>query len=157
MQLTRDARLFEILKKDHRTINMNGFLSKLFCGYYDDYLEENKLVFDRVLTILGEGPLGTNEKSVIAGKIRDEVFLPQIPKRKGKKPICLSYKPTDDTERIISDIEKQLHGTDYVTQYFCRMLSSYCRIHTERAEPSDLLMIQPAFFIVNPRMKMGGM
>jgi hypothetical protein len=99
----------------------------LLCGYYDEYLLENKNTFDQISAILASASIPEAERANIARMIVNDVFLPSIPKRKGKKPICLSLKPTSETERIIYDIQKQLAGDDYVSQYFCRMLMSYCR------------------------------
>ena len=37
LQLKNDAELFEIFKRDRRTVNLNQFLSLVLCGYYDEY------------------------------------------------------------------------------------------------------------------------
>lgn len=127
LQLKNDAKLFEIFKKDKRTVNLNRFLTLVLCGYYDDYCHENKEIHDSIMNIIGSVALGEKAKEVIADQIVNQVFLPSIPKRKGKKPICLSLKPTNDTERIIQNVMKNLEGKDFISQYFCRMLMSYCR------------------------------
>lgn len=127
LRLKGDARLFEIFKKDRRTLNLNRFLSMVLCGYYDDYCQENKNIYDSIMAILESTSMGEKNKEETADKIVNQVFLPAIPKRKGKKPICLSLKPTNDTERIIRDIMQDLAGKDFISQYFCRMLMSYCR------------------------------
>ena len=126
-KLSRDAKLFEVFKNDHRTINRNWFLTRLLCGYHDDYLKEKKVVYDQVAAILKSSTLEAYEICDLASRIRDEVFLPEIPKRKGKKPMCLSLKPTVETERILLDVERQLEGGDYISQFICRMFTSYCQ------------------------------
>ena len=126
MQLANDIMLFEIFKRDGRTVNKNRFLTMLLCGYYDHYLIENKKVYDQILNVLENTRLTVTERNDVAHQLLNMVFLPSIPKRKGKKPICFSLKPTSKTERIIDDIENQLKGTDFVSQYFCKMLMSYC-------------------------------
>ena len=127
LQLKNDAKLFEIFKKDRRTINLNRFLSMILCGYYDQYCHENKEIHDSIMTIMDSVLLDDNMKEEIADQIVNQVFLPAIPKRKGKKPICLSLKPTNDTERIIQNVLRNLMGKDFISQYFCRMLISYCK------------------------------
>ena len=127
LQLRNDAKLFEIFKKDKRTVNLNRFLTLVLCGYYDDYCRENKEIHDSVMSIIGASSLSRKVQEEIADRIVNEVFLPSIPKRKGKKPICLSLKPTNETERIIQTVMQNLQGKDFISQYFCRMLMCYCR------------------------------
>ena len=127
LQLRNDAKLFEIFKKDNRTVNLNRFLTLVLCGYYDDYCRENKEIHDSVMEIIGASSLSIKKQEEIADRIVNEVFLPNIPKRKGKKPIRLSLKPTNETERIIQTIMQSLQGKDFISQYFCRMLMSYCK------------------------------
>ena len=127
IQLANDARLFEIFKRDKRTVNRNRFLTKLLCGYYDEYLQENMKIYNQINSVLEVSRLTPTERNDVSLQILNNVFLPEIPKRKGKKPICLSLKPTAETERIIIDIENRIDKEDYISQYFCRMLMSYCR------------------------------
>ena len=84
LQLKNDAKLFEIFKKDKRTVNLNRFLTLVLCGYYDDYCHENKEIHDSIMNIIGSVALGEKAKEVIADQIVNQVFLPSIPKRKGK-------------------------------------------------------------------------
>ncbi|MBQ9007899.1 MAG: WYL domain-containing protein [Clostridia bacterium] len=127
LKLRSDAMLFEILKKDRRTINLNRFLTMVLCGYYDEYCRENNETRDSLLRILKERSISDRKAESIAEDVMNRVILPPIAKRKGKKPDHLSLKPTSDTERIINAVQAQLKEEDYLSQYFCRMLVSYCQ------------------------------
>lgn len=126
-KLRSDAVLFEIFKKDRRTINLNRFLTMVLCGYYDAYCEENNRVRDVLLELLHERGIKDRDAEPLTEAIMNRVVLPEIAKRKGKKPDHLSLKPTADSERIINAVQAQLKDQDYLSQYFCRMLVSYCQ------------------------------
>jgi hypothetical protein len=127
-QLHNDALLFEIYKKDKRTVNFNRFLSMLLCGYFDLYVEENKKTYDALMNRMAQTSLKTYEQEALAENILKEIILPEIPTHKGAKPIRLSLKPTKETEPLIRNITTgTVAGNDSVSQYFCRMLMSYCK------------------------------
>lgn len=127
-QLHNDALLFEIYKKDKRTVNFNRFLSMLLCGYFDLYVEENKKTYDALMKRIAQTSLKTYEQAALAEQILKEIILPEIPTHKGAKPIRLSLKPTKETEPLIRNITAgPVAGNDSVSQYFCRMLISYCK------------------------------
>lgn len=125
-QLESDARLFEILKKDKRSINRNRFLSMLLCGYYDDYCHEVQNAHDMVLSIVEQSLVGCTNAEEITSQIIERVILPPVPSRKGKQPLHWSLKPTRETDRIIMAIMAQ-PTEGFLSQYICRMLISYCR------------------------------
>ncbi len=124
--LNRDADLFEVMKKDGRTINRNRFLSMLILGYYNSYVTECQQKYEKIATQLIESGIGSTRSYEIADKILKKVVLPEVPSRKGKNPLKLSLKPTRDTEGLILNIMNDLVGNDFISQYFCRMLMSYC-------------------------------
>ena len=126
-QLSRDATFFEIFKKDSRKVNMNGFLSKLLCGYYENYVEEKKAVFAQISAILKKSTLAEFEISYLASNIRDLTFFPEIPERKGKGSKPISLKPTEKTRQILMDMDKEMEGDEHISHYLCQMLVSYCR------------------------------
>ena len=41
-----DATMFEVYKKDGRTINKNRFLGMLIIGYYNDYVTYEKIFYN---------------------------------------------------------------------------------------------------------------
>lgn len=125
-QLYNDAMLFEVLKKDRIRVNMNRFLSLVLCGFYDKYVEEQEWAKTTILEILSSSSLSEREAERITDQLAAEVFSLPISKRKGKKAEHISFKPTVATEGIISDIQSRLHIMDYVSQYLCRLLVSYC-------------------------------
>ncbi len=125
--LDKDASMFEIYKKDGRTINRNRFLSMLIIGYYNTYIAECQDTKAKVITELINQGVKKEESGIIAESIVNNVFLPEVPSRKGKNPSKLSLKPTKETEGLILNIMNNLSGNDFISQYFCRMLMSYCR------------------------------
>lgn len=127
-QLHNDALLFEVYKKDKRTVNFNRFLSMLLRGYFDLYAEENKKTYDILLEKMSQTTLNEREKTELANRILKEVILPEIPRQKGAKPTRLSLKPTVDTAPLICSITSgSMAGDDSISQYFCRMLMAYCK------------------------------
>ncbi len=124
--IDNDAVMFELFKKDERTINKNRFLSKLITGYYEDYSTEIKKAHSNIISVLDSSNLSTEEKEIIADSILKKTVLPTVPSRKGKNPVRLSLKPTKDTEVLIDKMMRDLGGTDYISQFFCRMIMSYC-------------------------------
>lgn len=125
--LDKDASMFEIFKKDGRTINRNRFLSMLILGYYNTYIAECQNTKDKVVAELTRKGVERRESGIIAEDIVNNVFLPEVPLRKGKNPSKLSLKPTKETEGLILIIMNNLSGNDFISQYFCRMFMSYCQ------------------------------
>ena len=124
--LDNDAALFEIVKKDQVTINRNRFLSMLISGYYSDYMITNQAKMAAIQDVLTDCIEDNNTCKSLAEQIMNAVIIPEIPKRKGKNPKKISLKPTNETEGVIIRIIESLGPDDYVSQYFCRMLVSYC-------------------------------
>ena len=125
-KLRNDALMFEVLKADGQSINMNRFLSMLIVGYYDDYISECHDAVDATIEILEMNGVSKKTSAQIADKVLEELVLPKIPARKGKSPMRLSLKPTNETEGLIISIMDSLGSNDYTSQYFCRMLMKYC-------------------------------
>lgn len=123
--LNSDASLFEIFKRDGRTVNKNRFLGMLITGYYDQYVAEYQEKYDAILKIMSAVKPDGNRRQM-ADEILKKVILPEVPARKGKNPQKLSLKPTKDTESLIIKIMNDLGSSDYISQYFCRLFISYC-------------------------------
>ena len=125
--LEKDASMFEVLKKDGRTRNMNRFLSLLISGYYYEYVEECQILKEKVaIELLNQG-IERSKVDKVSGSIVKNVFLQTAPARKGKNSTKLSLKPTRDTQALIQSIKDGLTAEDSVSQYFCRMFMSYCK------------------------------
>lgn len=124
--LENDAVMFEVYKRDGKTINKNRFLGMLVTGYYDDYVAETRSAYEKILAAIETEKLSVNEKEQIADKILRETVLPTVPSRKGRNPKRLSLKPTKNTEILFEQILLELGGNDYISQYFCRMFMGYC-------------------------------
>lgn len=52
IMLENDAMMFEVYKRDGRTINKNKFLGLLISGYYGDYVTEARTAYDMILASL---------------------------------------------------------------------------------------------------------
>ena len=144
--LENDATMFEVYKKDGRTINKNRFLGMLITGYYGDYVTEARAAFDSIVSAIDTKKLSVKEKEQIADSILRDVVLPAVPSRKGKNPARLSLKPTKDTEALIEQIMRDLGSEDYISQYFCRMFMSYCDKPFSKREQiifKDNLIVSP--------------
>lgn len=126
VMLENDAVMFEVYKKDGRTVNRNRFLGMLITGYYGDYITEIRNAYDTIVSSIETAKLSVREKEQIAESILKNYVLPIVPSRKGKNPTRLSLKPTKDTETLIQQIMIDLGEDDYISQYFCKMLMSYC-------------------------------
>ena len=124
--IENDAVMFEVYKKDGRTVNKNRFLGLLIKGYYGDYISEARDAYDAIISSIETDKLTLKEKEEIADVVLKRAILPVVPSRKGKNPARLSLKPTKDTEALIDQIITDLGGEDYISQYFCRMIMSYC-------------------------------
>ncbi len=133
-KLKKDADMFEVYKKDGRAINMNGFLSRIINGFYDDYVSSAREKYASILSAIKTDKLSEKEKEKIATNIHKNVDFPVPPSRKGKDPPRLSLKPTKETEAIIVQIMQSLGGEDSISQYFCRMLMSYCEMPFSKRE-----------------------
>ena len=125
--LDKDACMFEILKKDGRLINRNRFLSMLIKGYYNAFVTECQNTKDKVVAQILKQGIDRIEGDRIAESIVNNVFLPDVPSRKGKNPSKFSLKPTKKTEGLILNIMNNLPSNDYISQYFCRLFMSYCK------------------------------
>lgn len=126
IMLENDAVMFEVYKRDRKTINKNRFLGMLVTGYYDDYVTEMRSAYEKILTAIETEKLSVYEKEQIADKILRETVLPTVPSRKGKNPKRFSLKPTKNTEILLEQILLELGDNDYISQYFCRMFMGYC-------------------------------
>ena len=124
--LENDAVQFEILKKDGYTVNKNKFLTLLLQGYYDDYIVDTRKKYSEICSILADNGVESEQQKNIADDILKKVLLPEVPSRKGKNPVKLSLKPTKDTIPLIQHIMEDIGAEDYISQFFCRMLMSYC-------------------------------
>ena len=120
--LRNDARLFEILKTDMYSINLNRLMTLIIIGYYDLYREELNNASNKIKRILEFEEVDSEKVLSITNSIINEIVEPQVPNRKGKHPDKLSLKPTKETESIINNIPP----SEYVSQYLCKLLVSYC-------------------------------
>ncbi len=123
--LKRDARIFEIFKTDHTSVNMNRFLSLLLVGYYDTYTSVYKQMRDQISSVLeSTGHYSGQQQADTADLVIKKVILPESPKKKGQHAQRISLKPTAATMAILINIENQLHG-DSMSQFLCRLFTSY--------------------------------
>ena len=122
--LERDMEMFEIYKSSGKSFNWNRFLGMLIRGYYDAYVQENKTLFDRILSALEMTPLNEAKRKEAADSIMNNVIRPDGNKRSRRGSRHLSLKPTENTEDLIQRIS--CTSDDYISRYFRGMLMSYC-------------------------------
>ncbi len=121
--LNRDAEQFGIYRDNSSEVNMNRFLSLLLLGYYRKYKQERNEKTIRIRETLSPWIRVQKKAGELAEQMMEEIVLPEVPKRKGKNPERLSYKPTRETDQIITEIKENYPA---YTQYLCRMFMSYC-------------------------------
>lgn len=123
--INKDAELFEIFKRDGRSINRNKFLSLVLLGYFDTYASEQSQLADAIATELDCKFLAKPDKNKLARRIA-RLSSPQIPsKQRGVNLRRLSLKPTAKTEGLIKTVLSGLDDDDTISRYFCSMLTSF--------------------------------
>ena len=126
--LTRDATLFEVFKTGTKEINRNRFLGMLTSGYFYKYTEEcgqRKKRLGKIIDSCLPDSSGS-QRDELCEQINSGILLPELPRRRDSGYVKLSLKPTAATETVISTIYRELGPSDSLSQYFCRMLISYC-------------------------------
>lgn len=124
--IENDASLFEVFKRNGKSINKNRFLSMLIKGYYNTYQAESQNIFGTIIEIIDGLYAESSKNEKAATSIVNTIFRTEVPTRKGKNPAKLSLKPTTETETLINHIMDDLDDNDYISQYLCRMFMSYC-------------------------------
>ena len=126
--LMRDAQLFEVFKTGTREINRNRFLSLLTKGYYYQYTEECKERKKKLEELITSCMVRSTaaQRTRLCEEINNGLLLPQLPMRRNTKYVKLSLKPTDATITVINTIKDELDPDELLSQYYCRMLISYC-------------------------------
>lgn len=126
--LKKDAQLFEVFKTGKREINRNRFLSLLIIGYYYQYTEECSQRKQKLEDLIDSSRIRctAEQRTKLCEEINSGLLLPQLPKRKNSEYEKLSLKPTNATITVINTITDELEPDESLSQYFCRMLMSYC-------------------------------
>lgn len=124
--LSSDNEMFEVFKRGGKSVNRNLFLSMLVIGYYDAYIQERRNKHARIMSELDAVDLDVAQKTMLASRILEDVFLPARSKRLGKNARHLSLKPTEKTEHLLSKIRYDNQEADSLSMFLCRMFMSYC-------------------------------
>lgn len=141
--LDRDAKLFEILKRDGRHINRNRFLGLVLLGHHDTFVAERRrlaeIVGSELANTIGDDAL----RNEIAKNVARKISAPTPPNRRLRGCTRLSFKPTQATEGIVREAFAELGPDDTASRYFYGLLESYCSkasyereliVHKERAD-----------------------
>lgn len=121
--IINDMHMFEIFNKDGTGVVKSRFLNMLVQGYHDTYVEENYRTREKIVSTLRASSIPDPDCETIATKLMEEVIRPGGQRGgKGSKPLPL--KPTGKTVDLIRQFIDQ--PDDYISQYFRRMLISYC-------------------------------
>ena len=126
--LDNDAMMFEVYKKDGKTLNRNKFLGMLISGYNDDYKNEIKDSKDAIMTVLGKYTIPKEENpEEIADSILNNAIFPQVSGRTEKHMTRLSFKPTKNNETLVQDyITEQGTAENSTSDIFRRIFMCYC-------------------------------
>lgn len=123
--LQQDAEQFEIYKPNGRDVNMNRFMRLLVMGYYESFNRE-RIEKDSAIKELIKPYINSSENlDIVAERLVNNIAMPQVPKRLGKRKVIISLKITNDIKPIINDIASSLGAEDYMSQFLCRMILSY--------------------------------
>ena len=122
--LKRDMQMFELFKTGDKSYNWNRFLSMVVVGYDETYVQENRAKRDAIRAALQSVTLSENEMDNIIGSFMDNAIQQGVGRRSGKGSVHLSLKPTDQTDDLIHRVFYETN--DAISQYFRRMLISYC-------------------------------
>ena len=123
--LDRDAMLFEIFKRDGRSINRNRFLSMVLLGFHDTYSKEVSNLIETVSRELESAEIDPFDREILSRNVAQAIASPIPPDQRGLNFRRLSLKPTRETEGLIQDILDTLGGENR-SRYFYSMLTSYC-------------------------------
>lgn len=132
--LDRDARLFEVFKKDGKTVNRNRFLSMLIVGYHESYSQELWRRRSAIQQVLDRTSLSKFEVNAISEEILGAVAMEPHKRSVGTRMTRISLKPTKRTEMVIRDIKDSLESSMTLSQYLCCMLESYTRMPSAERE-----------------------
>ena len=126
--LDRDARLFEVFKRDGVTVNRNRFLSMVIRGHYDEFAAERLRLAEAVDSELRGIVADTKSRYAAADHIMRALADPVPPSCRVKGPKRLSFKPTRDTEVLVREILDGLKDEPdqrKVSRFFLGLLASY--------------------------------
>ena len=133
--LEKDAETFEFLKKDGIMPNKNAFLSQLVLNYWEYHKQKQLELYDSVkYTIKSNSYLDENKTknltNLIIGKINKEIASDLA----DKFDSTISFKPTKETESIISYINEYLLFNSSLSEYFRNMFVAYSTLPQDMRE-----------------------
>ena len=91
-----DATMFEVYKKDGRTINKNRFLGMLIIGYYNDYVTEAKAAYDAILSAID-----TNKVRIMLVPLIQPPIMKLCTTEADRKIVMEQLRPVSHFERIV--------------------------------------------------------
>lgn len=126
--LKKDAERFEIFNKKGDDINLNGFLTRLILGYADEYQEEINQKTDAIRRCVKDTfyQYRDQEVELLTRKLMVIVFDTEKKLFAGQKDHPISFKPTKETDHIVTKIGNLLEGGEKKSSYFRRLFAAYC-------------------------------
>ncbi len=122
-----DGMLFEFFKTDGVSLNQNEFLTKLICGYYSSYVEENSRYLTELQKRISLYVNEEYEQKELAQKILNEIVFPEFTSKTRKNMSCLRLKSTNELKDLFSTISYDVLGEDSISKYFRNILISYSK------------------------------
>ena len=133
--LEKDAETFEFLKKDGILPNKNAFLSQLVLNYWEYHKLKQLDLYNKILETIKDNTYLDDNKtknlsSIIIGKINKEIATELV----DKFDSTISFKPTKETEAVVSYINEYLLFNTSFSEYFRNMFVSYCALPQDMRE-----------------------
>ena len=123
-RIDNDARDFEVFNEDGRSINRNGFLSMLICGYYVKYLEEERISKTNIIDALENVGISDLKKDELADSIMHSLATSKTKSPKVKKH-RLMLRINKMNRYYVEAITNNCDDSDSISQNFCRLIVSY--------------------------------
>lgn len=123
--LDADAVLFEIYKRNGRSVNRNRFLNQVFLGHYETFVDERLRLLEVVTLQLGDVIESKKTRVETAERIVRSIVSPVPLNSRVKGAVRLSLKPTRETKALSEEVISQIGHNDSVSRFFYSLLSSY--------------------------------
>ena len=126
--LISDMTNFEVFKRDGEHVNINGFMNSLIAGYYDQYQDELDKHSKRTRDLLAKYIVDEQKLIQATSEIVDDEVSPELSVQKTANRKAIKFRPKNETEAIVLEIEKKRQAAnESVSGFFRKMLLSYLR------------------------------
>lgn len=121
-RLYEDAKLFEVLKKDGRSINPNRLINLLVVGYHQTFAGERDERVEELAKAMRLAGVDEDVAATVAQGIESQRFA----KRGKERLVAVPFKPSKLSEGLVMEISQIVGSDDTTSRHLCRMAMSYC-------------------------------